>query len=52
MSNKNVTGRSPYNSFSGARPVAHNQQKKKQLKRTGQIRKWVKNPKKNKLPLY
>ncbi len=42
MSNKNLTGKSPYNSFAGPRPVAHNQQKKNQLQRTAQLQQWAK----------
>ncbi|MCV3296255.1 hypothetical protein NRF22_03895 [Oenococcus kitaharae] len=42
MSNKNLTGKSPFNSFSTPRPVSHNQQKKNQLKRTAQLQQWAK----------
>lgn len=38
---KNLKGKSPYNSFAGARPVAHNSQKKAQLKRTAQLQQWA-----------
>ncbi|MDR0899637.1 MAG: hypothetical protein LBM27_04705 [Lactobacillaceae bacterium] len=41
MSHKNLTGKSPFNSFAGPRPVAHNQQKKQQLKRTAQLQQWA-----------
>lgn len=42
MSNKNLTGKSPFNSFATARPVSHSQQKKNQLKRTAQLQQWAK----------